>query len=203
MNMSPKAESSTSQQLIERCIPFIKGNEYGILPVNSQMVEDVAIQVVQASDAIVIVSPIYCSGLPSSALALMDIIEGRIQKRKLTVGAILQCGFYESSQTQFAMRFIKLWCDRNEYSFVGGMGIGGGPAIQSMQSIQTGTMFLRPLKKAYIDLANALQDGKKRENYFSIGMPRWVYRAIVEKEWKKEIVAAGLKKEDLASRPNE
>lgn len=137
MNASPKAEHSGSQQLIDRLIPFLKGDEYGILQVNPQMKEDLAVKAVMASDAIVIVSPIYVSSLPSSMLALMDVIEARVQKKELKVAVILQCGFYEAENTELAMELIKQWCRQNKYDFLGGIGFGGGGALLGMKDIPT------------------------------------------------------------------
>jgi multimeric flavodoxin WrbA len=74
MNASPKEENSASQQLIDRLIPFLKGNEYGVLQVRQGMDEDLALKAAELSDAWIIVAPMYLSSLPSSMIALMDVL---------------------------------------------------------------------------------------------------------------------------------
>ncbi len=201
MNASPKAEHSGSQQLIDRLIPFLKGDEYGILPVNPQMKEDMAVKAVLASDAIVIVSPIYISSLPSSMLALMDVIEARVHRKELKVAAILQCGFYEAENTELAMELIKQWCQQNEYDFLGGIGFGGGGALLGMKDMPTGKMFLKQLPQAYEALYQSLHDGQEKENYFSIAMPKWLYTFAADHNWRSMIKASGLHPKDLAAKP--
>jgi multimeric flavodoxin WrbA len=201
MNASPKAEHSGSQQLIDRLIPFLKGDEYGILQVNPQMKEDLAVKAVMASDAIVIVSPIYVSSLPSSMLALMDVLEARVQKKELKVAAILQCGFYEAENTELAMELIKQWCRQNQYDFLGGIGFGGGGALLGMKDVPTGKLFLKQLPQAYEALYQSLHDGQAKENYFSIAMPKWLYAFIANHNWKTMIKAEGGSSKDLSARP--
>lgn len=202
MNASPKGTNSASQELIDRLIPYFKKkHEYGILQVNPEMKESFAVAAVNASDAVILVAPIYFSGLPSSAVALMDILEAKVQKKDLKVAAIVQCGFYEKENTEPAMELIRNWCTRNGYTFTGGIGMGGGGALQSLHNMETGEFLLSKLEPAYIDLIQGLVDGKEKVNFFSLPVPKWIYRMSANRMWKKQAEANGLEGRDLSRRP--
>lgn len=203
MNASPKKENSSSHQLIERLVPFLKGQEYGILEVNPEMNEKLALTAARVSDAWIIVAPIYAGSLPSSMLAYMDLLEANVRNKGTKVGAILQSGFYEAENTSLAMELIRQWCETNGYSFAAGMGIGGGAVLQNMQKIPTGKWFLKPFQKAYPAFVQALKEGSGEIQVFSIGMPKWLYRWFAERKWKKAILAQGLERKDLAYQPEE
>ena len=203
MNASPKGDNSTSKQLIDRLIPFLGEDEYGILHVNPNMDEKLALTAANLSDAWIIVSPIYISGLPSSMTALMDLLEAKAGRQGVKVAAILQSGFYEKENCQPAMELIQYWCRRNGYTFAGGFGLGGGSALQGMTKVKTGKSFLKPLRPAYQDLMQALRSGEEKENFFSIGMSKWFYVWMAERQWKKQIHAQGLETKDLAYQPKD
>ena len=203
MNASPKMENSSSHQLIERLVPFLNGQEYGILEVNPEMNEKLALTAASVSDAWIIVAPIYVGSLPSSMLAYMDLLEAKVRKKGIKVGAVLQSGFYETENTSPAMELIRHWCETNGYVFAAGMGIGGGAALQNMQKILTGKWFLKPFQKAYPAFVQALKEESGEIQVFSIGMPKWLYLWFAERKWKKAILAQGLERKDLAYQPEE
>lgn len=201
MNASPKKESSASQQLIDRLIPFLKEDEYGILQVNQNMDESLALTAANLSDAWIIVAPIYIYSLPSSMLAFLDDLEAKVRKKGVRVGAVLQCGFYEADNTKLAMQVIQQWCQRNGYTFAAGIGIGGGGCIQGLTKMPTGKLLMKPLKPAYENFVKALHGGEMSETYFSVPMPKGLYQWMAEGQWKKAIRQQGLEAKDLAYQP--
>lgn len=203
MNASPKAENSATQQLIDRFIPFLKNEEYGILQVHAGMDENLALTAADLSDAWIIASPIYIDGLPSSMIALMDLLEAKAGKKGVKVGVILQCGFYEAENTEHTMELIRFWCERNDYIFLGGMGIGAGGALMNLKKSKTGSFFLKPLKPAYEALYHSLQSGTAETSYFSLAMPKRLYQWMAERQWKKAIQDQGLEARDLSYQPKD
>lgn len=203
MNASPKKKNSSSQQLMERLIPFLNGEEYGILEVNPEMDEKLALTAASLSDAWIIVAPVYVDSLPSSMLAYMDLLEAKVRKKGIKVGAILQSGFYEAENTELAMELIRQWCAANDYTFAAGMGIGGGATLQKSAKIPTGRWYLKPFQKAYPVFVQALKDGTGEVQSFSIGMPKRLYTWMAERQWKKAIRSQGLEEKDLSYQPEE
>lgn len=201
MNASPKGKDSASQQLIDRFIPFLKDDEYGVLEVNPQMDEKLAELAVNASDAVVIFAPIYLDSLPCSALALMDVLEAKVRKKGLRVAAVLQCGFYEPENTEGAMEVLRQWCQQNEYVFTGGIGIGAGGALAGLKKVKTGRGLLKQLPKAYASLYEGLKTGKGNDSYFSLSLSKRLYTFFAELGWKMAVHQQGLENADLAYQP--
>ena len=59
VNGSPKGNNCISQKIIDRLIPYCKGHQYGILSVNEDMDRNMALQIMNMADGIVIVSSVY------------------------------------------------------------------------------------------------------------------------------------------------
>lgn len=203
MNASPKEENSASQQLIDRLIPFLKGNEYGVLQVRQGLDEDLALKAAELSDAWIIVAPMYLSSLPSSMIALMDVLEAKICKKGIKVCGILQCGLYDPANTRMSMELIRLWCARNGYTYTGSVGIGAGACLNGLKKCPTGRYFLKALRPAYVSLVASLTSGEEKETFFSVGLPKWLYVYLAQRQWEKGILAQGLEKKDLAYQPKD
>lgn len=200
LNASPKAENSVSQQLIERMLPYLADEEYGILALNAQMDENFAVNVINASDAVILVAPVYMAGLPSSAVAGLDLIEAKFKKKDLKVSAVLHSGNYEKQNTVPALDLVRHWCTRNGYTYIGGVGIGGGEIISAMTKLPMEYGPFRRLDQAYTSLVQSLKDGAGKDTCFSILGPRWFYMHWIRRHWKKEAKKNGITSHELSQK---
>lgn len=77
---------------------------------------------------LVMLMPLYVDGIPSHILDLMQKIEqeAKINPFTLKVYSIVNCGFYEGRQCEYALEMVECWCIRCGFTFMGGRGIGAG-----------------------------------------------------------------------------
>ena len=87
--------------------------------------------------------PVYAGGLPSHLLTFLTQIEelcGQKEHPEIKVYAVGNGALYEGSAAYPALRMISVWCGKCEFSWCGGLGIGGGPThlVSSVGQIALG-----------------------------------------------------------------
>lgn len=149
LSLSPKKRWSNSSYLasISR---WFAGRDSAILHYKGR--KDVPRLLAELKDGcrLVLVMPLYVDGIPSHVLELMEMIQAHTQKTpvRLKVYSIMNCGFYEGVQCEYALEMVECWCLRCGFSFQGGRGIGAGEMF--------GVMRLNLLVGALLLLADAL-----------------------------------------------
>ncbi|MBR3516156.1 MAG: flavodoxin, partial [Lachnospiraceae bacterium] len=119
------------------------------------------------------------------------------------VYVIANMGFYESSQIGNLMGMVRMWCEKCDYSYCGGLAIGAGEMMGKLmtgKNIEKGPAAnvgkgLRKLA-GVIDRASLMEDIYADPNIF----PRAFYMLAGNLSWSQGVKAYGLKKKDLYRR---
>ena len=125
VNGSPKGDASVSQKIIDRLIPFCKGQQYGILHISEEMDRNMALQIMNMADGIVIVSPVYAGVIPSVLLGFLSDLEMHMMERKARVSVIVHGDLFDSDDCLNALGVMESWASHTGLMFCNGLGIGG------------------------------------------------------------------------------
>ena len=136
---------------------------------------------VRAADLLLLVFPLYADGVPARMKrALMAIAAAGLKPR--TVAALANCGFLESGHNDTALEICRLFARDAGFTWLGGLGRGGGGALGKRELAAAGGLFTKTRRS--LDLAaDALAEGRPipaeavalmREDL----MPRWLYMAF-------------------------
>lgn len=109
---------------------------------------------------LVLVMPLYVDGIPSHVLELMELIQSQTQREpfSLEVYSIINCGFYEGEQCEYALEMVECWCLRCGFTFLGGRGIGAGEMFGVMRlNLLVGVLLL--LADFFVSLIRVLSGG--------------------------------------------
>ena len=146
INGSPKQDNSSSHALIE---DFLECFNTGSTEINTKIFNIFKRQdneiaeykfikhMTQPSPCVLFVFPLYLDGIPSHLLSFMCSTAEYIssprpisralkdrQQSKAKIYAIVNCGFYEGSQSGVALRILENWARRINCEWGGGVGVG-------------------------------------------------------------------------------
>ncbi|MBO6205783.1 MAG: flavodoxin family protein [Lachnospiraceae bacterium] len=155
------------------------------------------------AEMIVLGMPLYVDGIPSAPLRFMEWMEKSGRRGNKKVYVIANMGFYESSQIGNLMGMVRMWCEKCDYSYCGGLAIGAGEMMGKLmtgKNIEKGPAAnvgkgLRKLA-GVIDRASLMEDIYADPNKF----PRAFYMLAGNLSWSQGVKANGLKKKDLYRR---
>ncbi len=175
---SPKRKRSISSHLIEEMTTAIK-DKGEVFVFNAAKPEQ--FDQVLSCDRLVFVFPLYFDSLPSHVVSYLEQLDGFIKdhpsKKKPSVYAVCNLGFYEGYQTKWALGRIQCWAEAVGLPWKAGLGVGAGPFTphlppearkktdegkeQFMQLLLSDTagdnIFTEPdiTKEMYVEIANA------------------------------------------------
>jgi hypothetical protein len=143
--------------------------------------EATLVEDVRAADLLLLVFPLYADGVPARLKrALMKIADAKVGPR--SVAALANCGFLESRHNDTALEICRLFAREAGFTWLGGLGRGGGGALGAKNLAEAGGLFAKTRRS--LDLAAAaLAEGRAipaeaaalmREDL----MPRWIYMAF-------------------------
>lgn len=148
INGSPKQSHSTSGTLLADLLHSITGitdvsdsdkPEIAEYSFNQTSVSENELAELQNADALVFAYPLYVDGIPGHLLSCLTQLEAADwQNRKIHVYAIVNCGFYEGIQAEPALHILQNWCVKAGLIWSGGIGVGGGGAIQQLPTTENG-----------------------------------------------------------------
>lgn len=195
INASPKGKNSASASLLETLIPRLpEGAQTLFLPA-AKLPSGTAESLSQA-DAIVVACPLYVDGLPGHLLSCLMELENGPWKEGARVYGIVNCGFYEGAQNRLALRLLENWCAKAGLAWGGGLGVGGGGALDMLPQGEKGPR--APINREVGILADAIRQLEAVENrYATVAFPRALYRLSGQFGWRKRIKANGGKAKDL------
>jgi multimeric flavodoxin WrbA len=201
---SPKAKNSASDLLLEDLKDHWGENaeitKYGFhkTAISEEVIEELA-----KSDAWVFAFPLYVDGIPGHLLScLVQLEEARLQNPRIHIYGIVNCGFYEGIQAEFALKVLRNWCLKAGFAWGGGIGIGGAGALPMMPKMESGKGPKAPVDKAFAVLSDVILKQETQENtYVSIAFPRFLYQMAAQKGWRNMIKANGGKTKDLGKIP--
>lgn len=210
INGSPKVKRSASGELLEDLRCCISGRaEIVELGLHSTVVPEEGSEELQDTDAWVFAFPLYVDGIPAHLLScLMQLEQEQVKKREIPVYGIVNCGFYEGIQAEYALKLLQNWCVKAGFIWGGGIGVGGGGGLESMPRTESGHGPRAPIDKALGVLADKILQCEAQANceaqenqYVSVAFPRFLYKMAAQMGWRRTIRANGGKAGDLGICP--
>ncbi|HLV09158.1 MAG TPA: NAD(P)H-dependent oxidoreductase [Halanaerobiales bacterium] len=149
------------------------------------------IQTVRDNDIIILSTPLYVDSLPSFVIKAMELIAEDYQNnknnKKQGFMAIINAGFPEASQCDTAMKICNKFALETKLKWLGGIKIGGGPAVGN-QALEGNKGMLRELVEKLDFFADRLikeeQLSEPGEVVNTSLVPAWFYSTILNLSWK-------------------
>ncbi|HYG56866.1 MAG TPA: hypothetical protein VD902_02195, partial [Symbiobacteriaceae bacterium] len=162
---------------------------------------------VDRAGLIVLSVPLYVDTAPYPVTLAMEAIAAHRRGVSLPyvqrLLAIVQCGFPESIQNETALRIYRRWAGEAGFAWAGGLGLGGGEAVNDMPLQEIGWVG-RSIRRALELTADALAEGFPVPEPAVDLMARplvapWLYRLFGNRSWVQEARKHGVT--DLRQRP--
>lgn len=204
INGSPKANGSASGVLLGDLQAEISGKvEVVELGLHRSAVPEDALAALQSAGVWVFACPLYVDGIPGHLLScLMQLEKADWMEREKRIYAIVNCGFYEGVQAEYALSVLSNWCGKAGLIWAGGVGIGGGGSLCQMPAAKNGHGPKAPIDRALKMLAEKiLQCEAQEEQYVSVAFPRFLYKMAAQMGWRQMIKVNGGKAKDLGRQP--
>ena len=121
---------------------------------------------------------------------------------KVSVYAIVNSGFCEGIQNEFALKILENWCAKVGCTYGGGIGAGGGGGLANMPAAKPGKG-----PRIYIDgtiselVQKVLQQESLDNQFVTVAFPKFLYKMGAQMGWRQMIRANGGKPKDLGNRP--
>lgn len=204
INGSPKINNSASGTLLEDLKGYF-GEKAEIVEVgfHAATISDEIIEVLAKTEAWVFAYPLYVDGIPGHLLScLIQLEEVRLQRPQIHIYGIVNCGFYEGIQAEFALKILRNWSVKAGFSWGGGIGVGGGGGLAMMPKSEPGKGPKAPIDAALNAFADIILNKEVQENnYVSVAFPRFLYKMGAQMGWRQMIKANGGKPKDLGRIP--
>ena len=208
INASPKKKESASETIVNVLHERLKKVDNGNLQISEYTIHSAKLEEDKTfleADSIIIAFPLYVDGIPSHLLHCLCEIEQLKQNSKSNpanlnqrVYAIVNCGFYEGRQNQNALAMIENWCEKSNFLWSGGIGIGGGGMLTMMHFKEDGKGPMHKAFQAIKALSEAIKKDKQLEiQYTTPDFPRILYILGAQMGWRQMARANGLKRSDL------
>lgn len=200
INGSPKVNNSASGSLLEDLKGYFEKKEEVVeFAFHATTISKEEIEVLAKADAWVFAYPLYVDGIPGHLLScLIQLEEVCLQNPQIYIYGIVNCGFYEGIQAEFALKILQNWSIKAGFSWGGGIGIGGGGGLAMMPKMEPGQGPKAPVDKALEALAaTVFQHGSQENNYVSVAFPRFLYKIGAQIGWRQMIKKNGGKAKDL------
>lgn len=200
INGSPKVKNSASGKLLSElqgcCSEKAEIVEFGF---HSANIPENAIKELENADVWVFAYPLYVDGIPGHLLScLVQLEEACRQNLQIRIYGIVNCGFYEGIQAEFALKVLQNWSVKAGLLWGGGIGIGGGGALAMIHKTERGHGPKAPIEKALAAFSDSILKKEVRDDYYvSIGFPRFLYRMGAQIGWRQMIKENGGKTKDL------
>ncbi|MBD5530740.1 MAG: NAD(P)H-dependent oxidoreductase [Lachnospiraceae bacterium] len=204
INGSPKMQRSASATLLEELqLSISETAEVTETALHTSDISEDVWEKLKSADVWVFSYPLYVDGIPGHLLScLMQLEKEKWQEKEIRVYGIVNCGFYEGIQAEFALTLLKNWCEKCGFLYAGGIGVGGGGGLAQMPKVQGGHGPRAPIEKALQAMAVSILQQKTQENrYVSVAFPRFLYRMAAQTGWRRWIKANGGKAKDLGKKP--
>ncbi len=202
INGSPKVKGSASGSLLAMVKDLLGGKaEIEEISLHTAVLSEKEMDMLQKMDVWVFAFPLYVDGVPSHLLAQMVNMEkNQIGNGRASVYGIVNCGFYEGIQAEYALDIMKNWCIKAGLMWKSGIGVGGGGGLAYMPTGENGPA--APIYRDFALLVDEILQNKEHENrYVSIAFPRALYKMGAQTGWRQMIKKNGLKSRNLGDRP--
>lgn len=204
INGSPKVNNSASGALLTDLTGyFSKETEIIECSIHKPALSENKIKELLEAEVWVFAYPLYVDGIPGHLLScLVQLEEICLHHPKIHVYGIVNCGFYEGIQAEFALKLLQNWCIKTGFVWGGGIGVGGGGGLAMMPKMEPGQGPKAPIDKSLNALAEKILQCQTQENcYVSVAFPRFLYQMGAQIGWRQMIKKNGGKKRDLNKKP--
>lgn len=204
INASPKVKNSSSGTLLEDLKYHLsKDVEVVECGFHTAVISHEMMEELNNADAWVFAYPLYVDGVPGHFLSCLVQLEAAYaHTRKVHVYGIVNCGFYEGIQNEFALKILQNWCAKAGVIWGGGIGVGGGGGLAMMPKLESRHGPGAPIDKTLSVLADHIFRQNTQENrYVSVAVPRFMYKMAAQMGWRQSIKANGGKTKDLGKTP--
>lgn len=153
---------------------------------------DGLLKALDRSDLIILAFPLYIDSLPYQVIKALELIALHWQKTggagKKRFAAICNCGFPEAEHTDTALAICRQFARETGIEWAGGLGLGGGEAIDGRQ-LDEGGGKVKNVKRSLEIAADALSRGEAvPEEAIKLMskrlVPVWLYLLIGGFGWK-------------------
>ncbi|MDE6219041.1 MAG: NAD(P)H-dependent oxidoreductase [Lachnospiraceae bacterium] len=212
INGSPKVNNTASGVLLADLKRNLSNNnsnhhsgktEIKEISLRNPVVSQETLKALKNTDAWVFACPLYVDGLPAHLLScLIQLAKTDWQNDQIQIYGIVNCGFYEGIQAEFALDILQNWCAKTGLHWSGGIGVGGGGALGQLPTLENGHGPKAPVEKALRAMAGKIVQRETQDNqYVSIAFPRFLYQMAAQIGWRQRIRANGGKIRDLGNCP--
>ncbi len=204
INGSPKVNNSASSTLLEDLTGCLGENaEIVNFGFHSPTISKEVVEELAKAEAWVFSCPLYVDGIPGHLLScLIQLEEAHIHNPQIHIYGIVNCGFYEGIQAEFALKLLQNWCLKTGFIWGGGIGVGGGGGLAMMPKLESGHGPRAPIEKALTELSDIiLKKEVRKNNYVSVAFPRFLYKMGAQLGWRQMIKENGGRVKDLRKTP--
>lgn len=190
INGSPKVNNSASSMLLEDLAGCLGENaeivDFGF---HSPTISKEVVEELEKTEAWVFLCPLYVDSIPGHLLScLIQLEEAHIHNPELHIYGIVNCGFYEGIQAEFALKLLQNWCLKTDFIWGGGIGVGGGGGLAMMPKLESGHGPRAPIEKGLAELADIILKKEVQKNkYVSVAFPRCLYKMAAQLGWRQMI----------------
>lgn len=177
LNGSPRAPRSNSKFYSELLMKALKGGDYAAVnrfnhPALLQKIRD------GAYTDLVLAFPLYADAIPVPLLSFLEDLEVAEIGKKPRISVMVNCGFYEPSQNDIAVRMVRLFCKQNGYAYGSTLKIASGEA--------TPTTFLGLFVRRKIRrFARSLRRGRDETVEYTLPVSQSLFLRASTTYWKK------------------
>ena len=166
---------------------------------HSPTISKEVVEELEKTEAWVFLCPLYVDSIPGHLLScLIQLEEAHIHNPELHIYGIVNCGFYEGIQAEFALKLLQNWCLKTDFIWGGGIGVGGGGGLAMMPKLESGHGPRAPIEKGLAELADIILKKEVQKNkYVSVAFPRCLYKMAAQLGWRQMIKKNGGKVKDL------
>ena len=128
LNGSPKKKLSMSRYIQKTVKVMLGSKDVKECTLRNKSEIPHALEQLKGIDSLVITAPLYIDSIPSQLLAFLKEAEDFCEKEgcHFNVYVLLNSGFIEGHQNEYALAQYECWAERAGLSWGGGVGIGGG-----------------------------------------------------------------------------
>ena len=201
---SPKPTGSASALLLKDIRPYIQtDNAIVDLGLHKPGITREQTETIVSCDALVFSFPLYIDGIPSHLLRCLEALKQSFAGtgKKITVYAMVNCGFFEAEQAAPALEMMAHWSREARLVWGRGLGYGAGGMLPALVNVPAGRGPKKNLGRVLEVLSADILSASGGEDLFTrSNFPRFAYRLAAHMGWNAQARKNGLKKADLSRR---
>lgn len=195
---SPKMKKSTSEALGSYLLEGLHKQgctceKLHVLSALKNGVEEL-LDKVNDTDILIISFPLYVDTLPAPLIKALELITDSRRKRafnpKQSLVAIVNSGFPEAIHSETVLKILKVFADKTNFKWLGGLSMGCGPAINGRPIEQIGGMARNIVKALDMSIESIVNDdavpSKAIELMSKNLFPVWLYTFFGNQSWRTQ-----------------